>query len=167
MPSTHYAYLRQVLYLFAYFFDLVFHFQRRRRDFHVVGFGTDGIAFAVEFLYEEVQLAPHRFAFADVIKLISEKKLGMAMIVNENGSLTGVLTDGDIRRTLIKYQNIRPLLAKDVMSVNPKHISAKDYGASALNLMEKYSITALAVVDENNKPIGVIHIHDLLKAGVA
>ena len=89
------------------------------------------------------------------------------MIINENGSLTGVLTDGDIRRTLIKYQNIRPLLAKDVMSVNPKHISAKDYGASALNLMEKYSITALAVVDENNKPIGVIHIHDLLKAGVA
>ena len=89
------------------------------------------------------------------------------MIVNSNGILTGVLTDGDIRRTLIKYENIRPLLAKDVMSVNPKHISKTDYGASALNLMEKYSITALAVVDEYNKPIGVIHIHDLLKAGVA
>ena len=53
------------------------------------------------------------------------------------------------------------------MSANPKHISAKDYGASALNLMEKYSITALAVVDELGKPVGVIHIHDLLKAGVA
>ena len=53
------------------------------------------------------------------------------------------------------------------MSSNPKHISKKDYGASALNLMEKFSITALAVVDEDNKPIGVIHIHDLLRAGVA
>lgn len=89
------------------------------------------------------------------------------MIINKEGVLTGVLTDGDIRRTLIKYQNIGSLLAKDVMSINPKNISPKDYGASALNLMEKFSITALAVVDENKKPTGVIHIHDLLKAGVA
>jgi len=116
---------------------------------------------------EKLPIAKETDSFADVIELISEKKLGMAMIVNEEGILTGVLTDGDIRRTLIKYQNIRPLLAKDVMSSNPKHISKKDYGASALNLMEKFSITALAVVDENNKPIGVIHIHDLLRAGVA
>ena len=58
------------------------------------------------------------------------------------------------------------LLVKDVMTINPKVISANDYGASALHLMEKYSITALAVVD-NGKPIGVIHIHDLLKAGIA
>ena len=86
------------------------------------------------------------------------------MIVDESGILTGVLTDGDIRRTLIKYQNIRPLLARDVMSKNPKHISKTDYGASALNLMEKYSITALAVVDENNKPIGVISYPRFIKS---
>ena len=116
---------------------------------------------------EKLPIAKETDSFADVIELISEKKLGMAMIVNNDGILSGVLTDGDIRRTLIKYQNIRPLLAKDVMSVNPKHISKRDYGASALNLMEKFSITALAVVDEENKPIGVIHIHDLLRAGVA
>ena len=107
---------------------------------------------------EKLPIAKESDSFADVIELISEKKLGMAMIVNDDGILTGVLTDGDIRR---------PLLAKDVMSANPKHISKKDYGASALNLMEKFSITALAVVDEENKPIGVIHIHDLLRAGVA
>ena len=115
---------------------------------------------------EKLPIAKETDSFADVIKLISEKKLGMAMIVNSEGVLTGVITDGDIRRALIKYQ-ISSLLVKDVMSVNPKHISQKDYGASALNLMEKFSITALAVVNENNKPIGVIHIHDLLKAGVA
>ena len=116
---------------------------------------------------DKLPIAQETAPFADVIKLISEKKLGMAMIVNKEGVLTGVLTDGDIRRTLIKYQNIGSLLAKDVMSINPKNISPKDYGASALNLMEKFSITALAVVDENKKPTGVIHIHDLLKAGVA
>ena len=116
---------------------------------------------------EDLPIAKETDSFTDVIQLISEKKLGMAMVVNKEGVLTGVLTDGDIRRTLIKYQNIRPLTAQDVMSANPKHISKKEYGASALNLMEKYSITALAVVDESNKPIGVIHIHDLLRAGVA
>lgn len=116
---------------------------------------------------EKLPIANESNSFAEVIELISEKKLGMAMIVNDSGILTGVLTDGDIRRTLIKYQNIRPLIAKDVMSPNPKHISSTDYGASALHLMEKFSITALAVVDDAGKPVGVIHIHDLLKAGVA
>ena len=116
---------------------------------------------------ERLPIAKESDTFANTIKLISEKKLGMAMIVNDEGILTGVLTDGDIRRTLIKYENIRPLLARDVMSANPKRISKTDYGAAALHLMEKYSITTLAVVDEDDKPIGVIHIHDILKAGVA
>lgn len=116
---------------------------------------------------DKLPIASESSSFAEVIQLISEKKLGMAMIINNEGLLSGVLTDGDIRRTLIKYQNITTLTAKEVMTVNPKYIAQKDYGASALNLMEKYSITALAVVDEDKKPIGVIHIHDLLKAGVA
>lgn len=116
---------------------------------------------------ERLPIAKETDSFATVIEIISRYKLGMAMITNDNGILTGVLTDGDIRRTLIKYQNIRPLLAKDVMSPNPKNISSKDYAASALNLMEKFSITALAVVDNDGRPAGVIHIHDLLKAGVA
>lgn len=139
--------------------------------FHPSGALGKGFLYKVEDLMltdrEKLPIAQENQSFAEVIELISDKKLGMAMIVNEEGRLTGVLTDGDIRRTLIKYPNIRPLLAKDVMSPNPKYISPKDYGASALNLMEKYSITALAVLDENGKPIGTVHIHDLLKAGVA
>ncbi len=105
--------------------------------------------------------------FIDVIELITKYKLGMAMILDKNGILKGVLTDGDIRRTLLKYHDTSNLVIKDVMTANPKCISEDSYGASALNLMEKYSITALAVVDECLKPIGVIHIHDLLKSGVA
>lgn len=139
--------------------------------FHPSGALGKGFLYKVEDLMltdrEKLPIAQENQSFAEVIELISDKKLGMAMIVNEEGKLTGVITDGDIRRTLIKYPNIRPLLAKDVMSPNPKYISPKDYGASALNLMEKYSITALAVLDENGKPIGTVHIHDLLKAGVA
>ena len=139
--------------------------------FHPSGALGKGFLYKVEDLMltdkDKLPIAAETNSFAEVIELISDKKLGMAMIVNEEGKLTGVLTDGDIRRTLIKYPNIRPLLAKDVMSANPKYISKSDYGASALNLMEKYSITALAVLDEDGKPIGTIHIHDLLKAGVA
>lgn len=105
--------------------------------------------------------------FTDVINTISEYKLGMAMVVDSDRKLSGVLTDGDIRRTVIKYHDISNLRIKDVMTSNPKRITSDAYAASALNLMEKFSITALAVVDENNIPVGVIHVHDLLRAGVA
>ncbi len=116
---------------------------------------------------EKLPMAKETDNFTNVIKLISDYKLGMAMILDEKGMLSGVLTDGDIRRTLLKYSDTSSLLIRDVMTQNPKRISPDAYGASALNLMEKYSITALAVVDEDQKPVGVVHIHDLLKAGVA
>lgn len=104
--------------------------------------------------------------FTELIKLITEYKLGMAMIVDKSGRLSGILTDGDIRRTVLKYSDISNLQAKDVMTINPKTVQEKDFAASALHLMEKHSITALAVVDDDNKPVGVVHIHDILKAGV-
>jgi len=138
--------------------------------FHPGGALGKGFLYRVKDLMltgDKLPITTEDMKFTDVIEIISSHKLGMSMIVNSDGELTGVLTDGDIRRTLIKYHNVENLKVEDVMTVNPKNISAEDYGASALNLMEKYSITALAVVDENNKPIGVIHIHDLLKAGVA
>ncbi|MBD5403073.1 KpsF/GutQ family sugar-phosphate isomerase [bacterium] len=106
-------------------------------------------------------------SFIDVLNTISEYKLGMAMILDSDKKLVGVLTDGDIRRTIIKHSDSSSLKVKDVMTADPKRITDDAYAASALNLMEKYSITALAVVDETNAPVGVIHVHDLLRAGVA
>lgn len=137
--------------------------------FHPSGALGKGFTFRVKDLMltgDKLPIVSENEDFTNIIQIISKYKLGMAILVNENGDLTGILTDGDIRRTLIKHPNIQNLKVKDVMTVNPKVISANDYCASALHLMEKYSITALAVVD-NNKPQGVIHIHDLLKAGVA
>lgn len=103
--------------------------------------------------------------FTDVIKIISEYKLGMAIIA-ENNKLTGIMTDGDIRRTLLKYSDISNLKISEVMTVNPKTVMADDFATKALHLMEKYSITTLAVVDNELQIMGIIHIHDLLKAGV-
>lgn len=105
--------------------------------------------------------------FHDTIQLISAKRLGCAIITNNNGVMTGILTDGDIRRTLLKYENTSNLLARDVMTQNPKVILESDLAAKALHIMEKHSITSLAVCNEFGRPVGLVHIHDLLKAGVA
>ena len=137
--------------------------------YHPGGALGKGIKFHVEdlMLKENLPIADENMLFTDLIKLISEHKLGMAIITDDAGRLSGILTDGDIRRVVVKYSSdITHLKAKEVMTINPKTVAQKDFAASALHLMEKYSITALAVVDDDNKPLGVVHIHDLLKAGV-
>ncbi len=137
--------------------------------YHPSGALGKGIKFHVEdlMLKENLPLADENMVFTDLIRLISEHKLGMAIITDNAGRLSGILTDGDIRRVIVKYSSdINELKAKDVMTVNPKTVASSDFAAGALHLMEKYSITALAVVNDDNKPIGVVHIHDLLKAGV-
>ena len=105
--------------------------------------------------------------FTDVIQTISEHKLGLAVVIDKNGLLSGILTDGDIRRNLIKYKDVSNLKVTDSMTKSPKTVKADSYAASALHLMEKYSITALPVTDETGKSIGIVHVHDLLKAGIA
>lgn len=138
--------------------------------FHPSGALGKGFLYSVSELMitgERLPIAYEEEKFTDVIELISQKKLGLAIITDKNGVMTGVLTDGDIRRTLINHPDIKGLKVKEVMTVNPKTISPHELAAKALNLMEKYSITALAISDENKKPVGVVHIHDLLKAGVA
>ena len=105
--------------------------------------------------------------FLETVDLISKKRLGCALIVNAENKLTGLLTDGDIRRILLRYPDVSVLSTKAVMTQNPKTISGEDMATKALAFMEKYSITSLAVCDDNNVPVGIIHIHDLLKAGVA
>ena len=138
--------------------------------FHPSGKLGKGLTYKVRDLMisgDKMPLVSETESFKDVINTISEYKLGMAMVLNDDKTLAGVLTDSDIRRTVIKYPDTSNIKVKDVMTVNPKRITSDAYAASALNLMEKYSITALAVVDEGNVPVGVIHVHDLLRAGVA
>ena len=105
--------------------------------------------------------------FIDAVEIISEYKLGIVLVVNNDGILTGVLTDGDIRRNFIKYKNGIPMvIVSDAMTKNPRIVKSDSYAAEALHLMEKFSITALPIVDSQGKPSGIVHIHDLLKAGV-
>jgi len=96
---------------------------------------------------------------------MSSKGLGMTGILNDNDELVGIFTDGDLRRMLDQGMDIQTTMIEDVMSKNPKTIHPHILAVEALNIMDKSKITALMVVD-NNKPVGALNMHDLLRAGV-
>ncbi|MFN3941205.1 MAG: SIS domain-containing protein [Flavobacterium sp.] len=95
---------------------------------------------------------------------ISEKRLGVTAVL-ENELVVGIITDGDIRRMLSRTETITGIVAKDVMTKNPKMISSSTKLLDALHLMEDLKITQLVVVD-NQKYQGIIHLHDILKEGI-
>ena len=94
------------------------------------------------------------------------KRLGMTTVVDAEGRLTGVITDGDLRRLHVRGGPIDALRAGDVASRTPKLIGADDLAAKALEAMEAWAITSLVVVDEDRRPRGVIHMHDILRAKI-
>ena len=100
----------------------------------------------------------------NVIVEISEKRLGVTAVI-ENDKVIGIITDGDIRRMLNKTETITGLTAKDIMTVNAKSIKSTDLVSDALNILEDFSITQLAVID-NGEYKGIIHLHDILKEGI-
>lgn len=97
---------------------------------------------------------------------VTQKKLGMTTVVNDQGVLTGVYTDGDIRRTLTRNLNIHTTSIKEVMTTRCQTITKDLLAIEALNLMQKHKITALVMIDELSRPVGVVHMHDLLRSGV-
>lgn len=138
--------------------------------YHPSGSLGKGVLYRAEDLMitgDALPLISEETDFQTVVKLISDKRLGSAILTDKNGALAGILTDGDIRRTLLKYPDIKNLKVKDVMTKGSKTITPDDLAAKALAIMEKFSITSLVVITSDNKPIGLLHIHDLLKAGVA
>jgi|TARA_B110000967_G_C18902105_1_gene576816 arabinose-5-phosphate isomerase len=100
---------------------------------------------------------------------ISEKGLGVTGVLDEKNQMIGIITDGDIRRGIEEnYKDFFDQPAKIIMSKNPKSVTSDTLAISALELMEKHSITSLFVYSntELKKPDGIIHIHDILKLGI-
>jgi arabinose-5-phosphate isomerase len=99
---------------------------------------------------------------------MSSKRLGHAIVLDDDGRVAGIITDGDVRRGLEKWAGkLFELTAEEVMSENPKTISEDELAAKALSIMENHSITALIVSDTGGRAIGIIHLHDVLKQGIA
>jgi len=100
-----------------------------------------------------------------VIVEISSKRLGATAVVNDDDKLLGIITDGDLRRMLEKNISLDNVKAGDIMTTTPKTIGPDELAVDALDLMRKGSITQLVVV-ENEKYLGFIHLHDLIREGL-
>ena len=107
-------------------------------------------------------------AMTKAVVEISSKRLGVAIVSDTSRKILGILTDGDIRRGIEKWgKEFFDMKAGEVMTKNPKTISEEELAVKALSIMETHSITSLAVPDLDGKAIGVIHLHDILKQGIA
>lgn len=118
---------------------------------------------------DTVPLVSEDVLMREALFVITSRGLGITGVVDSQGSLQGVITDGDLRRALEKGADILNATAGDMMSRNPKRITAGDLAAKALQRMEEHSITSLFVFSDSSaaQPVGIIHLHDLLKAGLA
>ena len=103
---------------------------------------------------------------SDAIVEMTSKRLGATCVVDGTGKLKGIITDGDLRRLLQRTKNVTNVTAAEAMSKNPKTFRKGLLAATALEEMEAYNITQLVVVDEQQRPIGMLHLHDLVKAGL-
>lgn len=101
----------------------------------------------------------------EVIVEISSKRLGATAVVGQEGNLKGIITDGDLRRMLNKYESISQIYAADIMNASPRTIDADAYAVQALQLMQEKNITQLIVV-QGDRAVGFIHLHDLLREGL-
>ena len=117
---------------------------------------------------EAFPMVKERTLMKEAIFEITSKRLGFTGVCNEEGHLVGVITDGDLRRALEKFSDLLQREAREVMTRNPKRIEKDALAAKAVQRMEEYSITSLFVFEDPARkvPVGIIHLHDLLKSGV-
>jgi arabinose-5-phosphate isomerase len=97
---------------------------------------------------------------------MTQKGLGMTVVTEADGRLAGIFTDGDLRRTLDRGIDVRQSKIDEVMTVHGKTARADMLAAEALKIMEDHKISGLVVVDSDDRPIGALNMHDLLRAGV-
>lgn len=114
---------------------------------------------------EKIPVVSERTLLEDAIVEIDRKRLGCVLITNSLGTLTGIITDGDLRRIFLKYKTYSNLRVEEVMTKNPKVIEENRLASEALELMEKYLITVLPVINYDQKLVGILHLHDILGKG--
>ena len=114
---------------------------------------------------DEMPIVPVGTSMRTALMTLSAKRFGCVCILGEDGRLAGIITDGDIARHLDK--NLVELKVDDIMTRNPKTVRASTLATSAMGLLEHHNISALVVTDDDKRPVGIVHFHDLLKIGVA
>ena len=115
---------------------------------------------------QEIPVVSHQATLAEAVLEISRKGLGMTAVVDEAQHILGIYTDGDLRRTLEKRLDFNTTPVASVMSHKPRSIGPNDLAAEAVQLMEQHKISQMLVVDADNKLVGALNMHDLLRAKV-
>ncbi len=115
---------------------------------------------------DEIPVVSQQAFISEALMEMTEKKLGMTAVVNQQGQVTGIFTDGDLRRMLEKNYDVHQTCIADVMTAPCLTIDSEMLAAQAMQIMEQKKINALLIVDKENKPVGALNMHDLLKAGI-
>jgi arabinose-5-phosphate isomerase len=102
----------------------------------------------------------------DLILEMTSKRYGVSAVVNSEGALSGIFTDGDLRRLVQSGREFLNLNAGSVMTANPKTVNTGTMAKECLDLLETYRITQLVVCDDEQRPVGMVHIHDLITLGL-
>ena len=113
---------------------------------------------------DDIPLVNKNAAMKEMILIMTSKRLGCVVIKDDKDKIAGIFTDGDLRRLAEQKQELFSYIAEDVMIKNPKSIAQSAVLDAALAIMEKHSISQLPTIDENQKLIGIIHLHDILKS---
>ncbi|HNW60571.1 MAG TPA: KpsF/GutQ family sugar-phosphate isomerase [bacterium] len=118
------------------------------------------------FTGEHIPVVRPTASLREVIFEITRKRFGCTCVVDEAGKLAGLITDGDLRRTMQDREDLRSLRAGDIMNATPKTIGPTSRASQALEVMKQFNIMQIVVVDEARHPVGMLHLHDLLEAGI-
>jgi arabinose-5-phosphate isomerase len=114
---------------------------------------------------EKIPSVKEGASLKEVLEELDKKRLGAVLIVNSLGHLTGIFTDGDLRRVVTKYKGLPEAKIEEVMTKNPKRIDENRLAAEALELMENHQITVLPVVNFDGLLVGILHLHEILGKG--
>jgi len=115
---------------------------------------------------DDLPVVNQNSSIKDTILVITAKRLGATCIVDDSNKLVGIVTDGDLRRQLEKSLDLKNLKAVDIMTEDPKTINSELLASFALQKMENYNITSLIAVNDSFEPVGLVHLHDLVKLGL-
>jgi len=115
---------------------------------------------------DDLPVVNQNTSIKETILEMTFKRLGATCIISDDGKLVGIVTDGDLRRQLEKSLDLQNLKAIDIMSENPKTIDSESLASFALQKMENYNITVLIAINEFDEPVGLVHLHDLVKLGL-
>ncbi|HEX4045983.1 MAG TPA: KpsF/GutQ family sugar-phosphate isomerase [Gammaproteobacteria bacterium] len=114
----------------------------------------------------DVPIVTHTASIKEALVEITRKRLGLTTVVDQTGALIGIFTDGDVRRMFEQQLDLQASITT-AMSKQPKTITENTLALAALNVMETHQITALVITNDQQQPVGVVHIHDILRAGVS